>query len=146
MSIQFNNGAFLESDFVIKYGCDVSKYPAIDCLGRYKYQYYVFLPVFAFIFMVIMFNTIKIKDPDNPTIVENILKYIKYFSVFVFIGSLMLNGYLYFLIYLPQYMEWFKNLPFAAKGEILAINTLNNIANNALKNNTPTSSLISIKI
>ena len=146
MSIQFNSGAFLESDFVIKYGCDVSKYPAIDCLGRYKYQYYVLLPVFAFIFMVLMFNIGKNKDPNNPTTFENIVKYIKYFSVFVFIGSLMLNGYLYFLVYLPQYLEWFKNLPVAAKGEIIAINTLSNLANNALKNNNSASSLISIKI
>ena len=74
--------------------------------------------------------------PLEKSTFDNILNYVKYFSIIVFLGSLGFNGYMYFIVYLPQYYKWFKMLPDAAKAELITINTLNSVIEHARQNPT----------
>jgi hypothetical protein len=125
-----------QANFISKYGSYAAPYTALDGLGHPRNKYYPLVSVGAFVFMFVMLILTKEKlDPmtNKPlpeTTIDTILKYIKYFSFALFLGSLGFNGYMYFLVYLPQYTKWIQALPDAARTELLAINTLNAVMSN----------------
>jgi hypothetical protein len=136
------NTSNVQSEFITKYGSYASQFTALNALGHQRNNYYVVVSILAFVFMIAMLVVTKEKidpitnKPLEKSTFDNILNYVKYFSIIVFLGSLGFNGYMYFIVYLPQYYKWFKMLPDAAKAELITINTLNSVIEHARQNPT----------
>ncbi len=141
-----------QADFVSKYGSYASSYTALDGLGNPRNKYYPLISIAALFFVIIMLVLTKEKvDPKTLrplpiTTIDTVLKYIKYLSFVIFVGSLGFNGYMYFIVYLPQYVKWFNVLPDVAKAELLTINTLNSVMNNVRQNNAFSGPGINIRL
>jgi hypothetical protein len=147
MSFSFNPTGLLQNqttlskvDFVNKYGDLAFKYDKLNATGEQKNALFYFVPVILLILMIIFFSKSaqKVDENNKPierTSSENILRILAWVSLVLLIVSTGYSGYMYFMLYLPQYNQWFSELPIDAKKQLNLINTLNAIASTSNNNN-----------
>ncbi len=128
-------------DFINKYGTLASKYDRLNALGEQKNKLFYFLPLALLILSMILFaKSIQKKDADNKPIErtsdEKLLRNIAWIVFIGFILSTGYGGYMYFILYMPQYNKWFNELPFDAKEKLNLINTLDLVVGSSRTNTT----------
>jgi hypothetical protein len=137
----FNSEANTKVDFINKYSNFAEKYDKITPLGDQKRTWPYLISILLLVGVIFCFIYSKEKEnketgekiPRNN--LQKILYYFGWVLLIMFIISLIYNGYYYFVLYLPQYNEWFNNLPLEAKNQLNIIKTLESITNN-MKNKT----------
>ncbi len=139
MSFIFNPTVLAENqlssskvDCVNKYGDLSVKYDRLTAIGEQKNILFYFLPVILLILMIIFFakSTQKVdanNEPIERTNGEKILRTLAWISLGLLILTTGYSGYMYFMLYLPQYNMWFSELPIDAKKQLNLISTLNTI-------------------
>ena len=115
---------------------------------------FYFVPVILLILMMIFFakSQQQVDENNQPierTSTEKILRILAWVSLGLLIVSTGYSGYMYFMLYLPQYKSWFNELPLDAKKQLNLISTLNEIASTTNNSNqrarTASPSLINIR-
>ncbi len=131
-SLANNSLATTEINFVNKYGSYADKYDDITPLGEQKQIWFYIITILSAVLSTILF--IKSKEqvdannkPIERTTTETLLRILAWLTLIIFVGGTIYSGYMYFLIYLPQYYKWFNELPIDAKRDIAIIETLSKI-------------------
>ncbi len=142
-------------DFINKYGSLSMKYDRLTATGEQKHMLFYLVPIILVITSIICFakSTQQVDENNQPierTSTEKILRILAWVSLGLFIISTGYSGYIYFMLYLPQYNLWFNELPLDAKNQLNLIGTLTAIASNTnntanQRSRTRSPSLISIK-
>ena len=142
-------------DFVNKYGDFSMKYDRLTATGEQKHMLFYLVPLVLIILSIIFFVKSKQRVDENNKLIERtstekVFRILAWVSIIVLILSTGYSGYIYFMLYLPQYNQWFSELPIDAKKQLNLINTLNTItstSNNRANQiaRTASPSLFSIK-
>ncbi len=146
-----NQNNLSKVEFVNKYGDLSMKYDKLTATGEQKNVLFYFVPVILLILMMILFSksTQRVDENNKPierTSTEKVLRLLAWIFLGLLILSTGYSGYMYFMLYLPQYNRWFSELPMEAKKQLNLINTLNAITNNGNQNiRNSNSGLINIR-
>jgi hypothetical protein len=147
MNISFNPSSILENsannskvNFINKYGNFANNYNKLTSLGEQQSVWFYFITVMSLILTISLFLISKEeKDLDNKPIektsLKKTLRLVAWITLGIFIISFIYSGYAYLFSYLPQYNEWFKNLPREAQNELKILNNLDSLAVMARSNN-----------
>lgn len=131
----------VKSIFVTKYGSYAHPYDSLDATGYQKFntQWPYLFAVLCFFLMVISFGlggqTI---DPETKKPIEKTTskKFLTGLGILFLLCTLFGAGYglyLYFAVYMTQYVQWFDSLPLEAKSSVGMMTTLDNLAAQAYK-------------
>ncbi len=146
MSFTFNPTGLVQNqltsskvDFINKYGNLSLKYDRLTATGEQKHMLFYIVPILLVIASIFCFakSTQQVdanNEPIERTSTEKILRILAWISLGLLIVSTGYSGYMYFMLYLPQYKLWFNELPLDAKNQLNLIGTLNAIASTT--NNT----------
>jgi hypothetical protein len=128
--------------FASKYGSYAIPYDSLDAIGHQKFntQWPYFIAVLCFFLMFISFALgSQTVDPETKKPVEKTIgkKFLTGLGILFLLCTLFGVGYglyLYFAVYMTQYVKWFDSLPFEAKSSVGVMSTLDNLAAQTYKN------------
>jgi hypothetical protein len=139
MSFSFNPGGLLKSvevpnkiEFINKYGHLANNYRALNALGEQRYIWFYVL-IFISLFMGLVLNHLsepKLDENNKPkerTYLQNLYLYSSYLCGVVCVLSVIYSGYMYLLVYLPEYYNWLGKLPADAQVQLTKIQAFDSI-------------------
>ena len=135
----------LKTNFIANFGSYAQPFNSLDPLGNQKFNtsWPIFFVVISVFLMIAFFHYGKqIVDPATNQPIEKttgkkILTGLAWLLLATSIFGTGYGIYLYFAIYMPQYVEWFESLPLEAKTSIGMISAMDKILSQANRTQAP---------
>ena len=111
-------------------------------LNNYEYLYpdngypslkinsYIFICIISFIIGIFLISKSDALERENTSpLLQKITKILRNIALFTSLGSFLFYIYLYVVKYLPEYYQWFDDLPIEMKTAIIGKSIINNMRN-----------------
>ena len=145
MSISFSGmspGTNLKTNFINDYGEYALDFKTIDPLGKQKMNTlwpYIVMVVSIILTVYLFIVGKKEKDPNTnqpieKTTLKKILTGLAWSTLLISLISGGYGVYLYFFIYLPEYLEWSTSLPPGAFAKLTMIKAIDSVESQARSN------------